>query len=63
MTGRTDAGMTYFLMLTEEEKVEAIRKMARSGTGIYTIAAATSMAVEQIRSLLGQRGPCEGCGE
>jgi hypothetical protein len=49
----------YFLLLTREEQVEAIRRMAASGMTDHTIAAATMLSVEQIRAILGERTASE----
>jgi hypothetical protein len=38
----TDAGLRYFLLLTAQEQVDVIRKMARQGVGDHTIATATT---------------------
>lgn len=45
----------YFDSLTAAEKAEAVRGMADEGHGDYVIAAATQLAVEQVRQLIGER--------
>ena len=42
----------HFSTLTHEEKTAAIRRLAASGQGVYTIAAATGLSVEQVRRIL-----------
>jgi hypothetical protein len=50
------AKMAYFLMLTRDEQVQAIRRLAASGLSDHTISAATQLSVEQVRAILGDRG-------
>jgi hypothetical protein len=54
-TAKTDAKMLYFELLTENERREAIARLARSGMSDYGISSATGLAVEQIRRILGER--------
>lgn len=59
---RRDRELHHFLLLDHEEQVAAIQRLARSGMGDYTIAAATGLSVEAIRRIIGERKPsCEGC--
>ena len=53
--------MNYWLMLTPEEQHATIRRLANSGVSDYGISAATGMAVEQVRTILGKHVACEGC--
>jgi len=52
--GQLDTARLHFHALSREEQAEAIRGMAASGQGEYTIARATGLAVEQIRNMLGR---------
>jgi hypothetical protein len=63
MNALADRRMGNFMMLSDSERVEAIQKMAGSGLSPYTISAATGIAVEQIRTIVGVQRPeeCEAC--
>jgi hypothetical protein len=54
--------MNHFVMLSHEDQVEAIKRLARSGMSDHGIAAAAGLAVEQVRSIIGRTGQCDGCG-
>ena len=62
-----DGRLHYWLLLSHEEQVSAIRRMAGSRVSIDTIAGATGLSIEQIAAIL--REPpipttpivCEGC--
>jgi hypothetical protein len=60
---RRDREMHYWLLLTPEEQRAAIQRLANSGVSDYGISAATGIAVEQIRTIIGQCRECDGCGE
>ncbi len=47
--------LVHFLLLSEEEQRDAIRKMARSGWSDSGIATATRLSVEQVRQVIGER--------
>lgn len=53
--------MLYFAMLTEAEQHAAIKRLAASGVGEASIAAATMLSVEQVRIILGHGKQCERC--
>jgi ABC-type phosphate/phosphonate transport system ATPase subunit len=42
----------HFYLLSQGEQAAAIRRLAASGLGAYTIARATGLSVEQIRRVL-----------
>jgi hypothetical protein len=48
----TDPSRVYFHALPRVEQEAAIRRLAASGQGAYSIAAATGLSVEQIRRVL-----------
>jgi len=50
--------LAHFLLLSHADQVDAIRRLARQGMSDLTIAAATRLAVEQVRRLLSE--PLEG---
>jgi hypothetical protein len=54
-TERDDAARKHWLALTPDEQKRAICDMAAMGATDYTIAAATQLAVEQVRQVLGDR--------
>jgi 2-iminoacetate synthase ThiH len=54
-----DAHMHHFAVLSAGEQHEAIHKLARSGMGDYSIAAATRLSVEMVRKILGERKASE----
>jgi hypothetical protein len=58
-----DARMACFMMLTEEEQHQAIKRLAASGMADTSIAAATMLSIEQVRQILGARVVCEGCND
>lgn len=62
MSAGDAARMRYFAMLTEAEQQAAIKRLATSGMGDASIAAATMLSIEQVRQILGRRG-CEACEE
>jgi hypothetical protein len=45
--------MGHFHTLTREEQAQAIRQLARDGYSDYGISAATQLAIEQVRRVLG----------
>ncbi len=45
----------HFLLLTHQQKVEAIRRLHALGWSDYGISHATRLSVEQIRRLLGEQ--------
>jgi hypothetical protein len=61
MSASHDKKMLYFAMLTREEQVAAIKRLVSSGMSDYGVAAACGLSVEMIRSIIGQRGACDGC--
>jgi hypothetical protein len=48
-------GREYCLILTREEQEHAIRKLAAGGLSDYDLVAATGLAVEIIRQVIGER--------
>lgn len=50
----TEREMRYFLLLSRDEQAAAIRRLAATGMSDYSIAAATKLAVEQIRRVLAE---------
>ena len=42
----------HFYALTPDEQVQAIRRMAKAGQGVYVISRATGLSVEQVRRIL-----------
>ena len=42
----------HYLALSPDEQVQAIRRMARAGQGVYVISSATGLSVEQVRRIL-----------
>lgn len=62
MTQAEQQRMLYFAMMTEAEQREAIKRLADSGVGDHGIASATGIAVEAVRSIIGQRATqCQSC--
>jgi DNA-binding NarL/FixJ family response regulator len=47
--------MYHFQMLSRDEQRSAIQRLATSGMSDHTIAAATGLSVEMIRTILGER--------
>lgn len=47
--------MQYFEMLPEEDKRAAVQRLAKSGMSDHTIAAATGLSVEMIRTIIVRR--------
>lgn len=45
----------YFLLLSRDQQLEAIRRLHALGWSDYGIASATRLSVEQIRRLLGEQ--------
>lgn len=53
---KTDAERTrHFRLLTHDQQVQAIKRMALSGHGDSTIANATGWSIELVRVALGER--------
>jgi hypothetical protein len=48
--------MHYFELLTLDERIATIQRLASSGMTVHTIAAATGITVEQIRLIVGAAG-------
>jgi hypothetical protein len=48
------ARMLYFELLEPEQQAQAIRRLAAMGQSEFTIASATGMAVEAIRTVLAE---------
>jgi 2-iminoacetate synthase ThiH len=46
--------LLHFQLLDRSEQEQAVRRLAASGMGDYTIAAATQLSVEVIRRILGK---------
>lgn len=55
MSAGRDREMHYFLLLSHDEQRDAIQRLAAGGMSDYTIAAATSLSVEMVRNILGER--------
>jgi hypothetical protein len=53
----------HFEELSDDERIVALRRLAQSGMSVFSIAAACSISVEQVRRILGLPAPCEGCDE
>lgn len=53
--GHREREMRHFLLLDHAEQVAAIQRLSSAGMTDYGIAAATGLAVEQIRTILGER--------
>jgi hypothetical protein len=51
-----DQRMWHFQLMSYDEQCAAIRRLASSGMGHYTIAAATGLSVEMVRKILGRQG-------
>jgi hypothetical protein len=49
--------MHHFQLMSQEEQRTAIQRLAASGMSAHTIAAATQLSVEMIRTILGPRTP------
>ena len=49
-----DRRMHYFALLSQGEQRAAIARLASSGMSDYGIAAASGLAVEQVRKILGE---------
>lgn len=47
----------YFEMLSNEDQRAAIQRLANSGMSDYTIAAATGLSVEFIRTIIVRKAP------
>ena len=56
MTPRRGRELHYWLLLSPEEKRAVIQRLADSGVSDHGIAAATGIAVEQVRTFIGERG-------
>jgi L-aminopeptidase/D-esterase-like protein len=48
----SSARMNYFVMLSPEEQIAAMKRLALSGVSEYGVASATGLSVEAIRRLL-----------
>jgi hypothetical protein len=54
--------MRYFAMLTFDEQLDAIQRLAASGMSVYGIASAAGVSVEQVRTIVAAaRSQCEDC--
>jgi hypothetical protein len=51
----TEQRMLYFAMLDQDEQRAAIRRLAASGFSDYGVSAATGLAVEQVRAIIGEK--------
>lgn len=51
----SDRRMRHFLLLDHEQQRQAIQRLASSGMHESTIAAATTLSVEQIQRILAER--------
>ncbi len=62
MTAQADEQqrMQHFVALSEAEKLEAIKQLARSGLSIHGVARAAGISVEAVRAIL-HGGQCDGC--
>ena len=49
------AARQHFVVLTRDEKIQAIYRMAVTGYADYSIATATRLSVEMVRHILGKR--------
>jgi hypothetical protein len=49
--------MGYFVMLSRDEQEQAIRRLANSGMSVDTIASATQLSREMIRTIIGPPTP------
>jgi hypothetical protein len=59
---RRDRELHYFRLLTFDEQVAAIQRLAASGMTPRGIGAATGVSAEQIATIIGAaRARCEGC--
>ena len=65
-----DGRMQYWLLLSHDEQVSAIRRMAASRMSAETISGATGLSIEQIAAILREPAPiptelrgCERCQE
>lgn len=47
--------LCQFLLLDHEQQRQAMQRLAASGLSDYGIAAATSLSVEMVRAVLGER--------
>lgn len=54
-TAMRDRAHQHFLLMSHEEQVRAIHRLAADGFTDHGIAAATRLAVEQVRRILGER--------
>lgn len=48
------ARTAHFAALDREQQEQAVRRLAATGMGDHTIAAATQLSIEQIRRILGE---------
>jgi hypothetical protein len=61
---RRNVETVHFRELTFQERKAAIVTLAADGMSDYGISAATGIAVEQVRAIIGERARhCEGCDE
>ncbi len=49
--------LAYFALLSRIEQANAIKRLAAAGMSVSTIASATKLAPEQIRSILTEQKP------
>ena len=47
--------LQHFLLLDRDQQREAVCRLASSGMSDYSVAAATKLSVEMIRTILGER--------
>jgi hypothetical protein len=52
--GGVSRELFHFQLLDRDQQEQAVRRLAASGMGDYTIAAATRLSVEVIRRILGK---------
>jgi hypothetical protein len=50
----SDARLRHFRLLTRDQQAQAIRRLAATGMTDYDVSAATRLAVEQVRQILGE---------
>jgi hypothetical protein len=48
--------MQHFAELTREEQADVVRRMAADGVSEYSIASATKLSVEMVRTIIGGAG-------
>jgi hypothetical protein len=60
MSAPQDNRYLYWHLLSHDEQIEAVKRMAGNGTSFDTIASATGTSPEQIKQIVEARG-CDGC--